>query len=45
MLYDAIIEFTPPGKACEVDHFQVGNRFGEVSVLVSETLTNACTGR
>ena len=42
ILYDVIVQFTPPGKVCEVDHFQIGDRFGTLSVLVNEALTDAC---
>lgn len=44
ILYDVILEFTPPGGACEVDHFQIGDRFGELGLLINEKLSNACTG-
>lgn len=43
LLYDVVVDFTPPAKACEVLHFQIGDRFGKLSLLVNEALTNACT--
>jgi hypothetical protein len=42
LLYDIIVEYTPADGACEVDHFQVADRFGDVSLLVNEKLSNAC---
>ena len=43
LLYDVVVDFTPPAKACQVLHFQIGDRFGKLSLLVNEALTNACT--
>mmetsp|Transcript_29591 Transcript_29591/g.50758 ORF Transcript_29591/g.50758 Transcript_29591/m.50758 type:complete len:114 (-) Transcript_29591:863-1204(-) len=43
LLYDVIVDYTPPAKTCEVLHFQVGDRWGTLSLLVNEVLTNPCT--
>jgi len=38
LLYDLMVQITPAGDGavCEVNHFRVGNRFGTLSLLVSE---------
>ena len=43
VLYDVILEFSPPGKGCQVEHFQIGDRFGDMSIRAHDVLSNACT--
>jgi hypothetical protein len=42
ILYDLTVQFTPPGSICEVDHFQVGNRFGKIILMKNEVLETPC---
>ena len=42
MKYDVIVEVFRPGKECQVHHFQVWNRFGEMTLVESELLDKKC---
>jgi hypothetical protein len=40
--YDLVVESTPDGSSCEVDHFVVWDRFGTMSVTKNVKLPRPC---
>jgi hypothetical protein len=40
--YDLVVESTPDGSSCEVDHFVVWDRFGAMSVTKNVKLPRPC---
>ncbi len=42
MNYDLIVETTKADGRCEVDHFQVWNRFGELRLTEQNVVSETC---
>jgi hypothetical protein len=42
MNYDLIVDVFRTDKSCKVLHFQVWNRFGDMSLTLSEELHDEC---
>jgi hypothetical protein len=42
MKYDLIVDVTHPDKTCEKVHFQVWNRFGDMSLVENDVLDEEC---
>jgi len=42
MKYDLTIETKPAGASCQVEHYQVWDRFGTKSLAVNEVLADKC---
>ena len=40
--YDLVVEATPRAQKCQVNHFQVWDRFGDYSLVLSDVLTQEC---
>jgi len=43
MNYDLVVEVTKPSGKCEVNHFQVWNHFGTLSLTEHDVLKEPCT--
>jgi hypothetical protein len=43
MNFDITAEITFPDSSCSVDHYRIWDRFGERSIVISETLQQACS--
>ena len=43
MNYDLVVEVTKPSGKCEVNHFQVWDHFGTLSLTDHDVLKEPCT--